>query len=140
MKRFRVVVLLFALLSLPAVVGAQYDDPSGGGASGGGGSSGGGIQVGGGRSSGGMAPGRGAVSIIDFAFQPVALFISAGESVEWTNGGNAPHTVDSNSERFESGVLDAGGHFRYTFDAPGVYPYHCDIHPQMRGMVVVTGA
>jgi plastocyanin len=133
MKRFGVVFVLIALLTMPAVAGAQY--PSGGG------SSGGGIQIGGGGSPGDAGPqsGMGEVSIVDFAFQPAAIVVDLGETVEWTNTGNADHTVDSDTEIFESGILDSGETYSYTFGEPGIFPYHCDLHPHMRGMVVVAG-
>jgi plastocyanin len=135
MKRFGVVFVLIALLAMPAVATAQY--PSGGG----GGSSGGGIQIGGGGSPGGDSSqtGMADVSIVDFAFQPMVIFVGVGETVEWTNTGNADHTVDSDTEIFESGHIKPRQTYRYTFDEPGIFPYHCDIHPHMRGMVVVTG-
>jgi len=135
MKRFSVVFVLIALLAMPAVAAAQY--PSGGG----GGSSGGGIQIGGGGSprSNNDQTAMSDVSIVDFAFQPMAIFVGVGETVEWTNTGNADHTVDSDTKIFESGTIDPGETYSYTFDEPGIFPYHCDIHPHMRGMVVVTG-
>jgi plastocyanin len=79
------------------------------------------------------------VSIVDFAFQPALITVGVGETVEWTNTGDVDHTVDSDSEIFESGHIHPGRTYRYTFDEPGIFPYHCDIHPHMRGMVVVTG-
>jgi len=134
MKRFGIVFVLIALFSAPALVAAQSGYPSGGG------SSGGGIQVGGG-SSGGNAHQTAMtdVSIVDFAFQPMAIFVHRGETVRWTNTGNAQHTVDSDIEIFESDILDPGETYSYTFDQPGIFPYHCDIHEQMHGMVIVTG-
>jgi plastocyanin len=133
MKRLGVVFVLIALLAMPAVAAAQY--PSGGG------SSGGGIQIGGGGSPSGNngQTAMSDVSIVDFAFQPMAIFVSPGDTVEWTNTGNADHTVDSDTEIFESDILYPGETYSYTFGEPGIFPYHCDIHPHMRGMVVVTG-
>ena len=133
MKRFGVVFVLIALLAVPAVANAQY--PSSGG------SSGGGIQIGGGGSPGGDSDqtAMSDVSIVDFAFQPMAIFVGVGETVEWTNTGNADHTVDSDTEIFESGHIHPGRTYRYTFDEPGIFPYHCDIHPHMRGIVIVAG-
>ncbi len=133
MKRFGVVFVLIALLAMPAVAAAQY--PSGGG------SSGGGIQIGGGGSPRGDSSqtAMADVAIVDFAFQPALTIVGVGDTVEWTNTGNAHHTVDSDTEIFESDILNPGETYRYTFDEPGIFPYHCDIHPHMRGMVVVTG-
>ena len=134
MKRFGIVFVLIALFSAPALVAAQSGYPSGGG------SGGGGVQVGGGSSGGdGGHSGLVHVSIVDFAFQPMAIFVHRGETVEWTNTGNAHHTVDSDMEVFESDILERGDTYSYTFDESGVFPYHCDIHPHMRGMIIVTG-
>ena len=133
MKRFGVLFALIALLAMPAVATAQY--PSGGG------SSGGGIQIGGGGSPAGDSSqtGMADVSIVDFAFQPALIIVSVGDTVEWTNIADEDHTVDSDTEIFESGHIKPRQTYRYTFDEPGIFPYHCDIHPHMRGMVVVTG-
>jgi plastocyanin len=92
MKRFGIVFVLIALFSAPALVAAQSGYPSGGG------SSGGGVQVGGG-SSGGNAHQAAMtdVSIVDFAFQPMTIFVHRGDTVQWTNMGNSQHTVDSDT-------------------------------------------
>ena len=82
----------------------------------------------------------GDVTIVDFAFQPSAIFASSGDTVTWYNAGGAPHTVDADSGAFDSPTLDPGSDYSVTFDTGGIYFYHCDIHPNMRGMVVVTGA
>lgn len=132
MKRFAVLFGLIAMLSVPALVAAQ------GGYPGGGGSMGGGIQVGGGGNPGGMN-GGGDVTIVDFAYQPSTIFVSPGETVAWTNAGAAMHTVDSDSEAFESPTLNPGNDYSVTFDTGGIYAYHCDFHPNMHGMVIVSG-
>ena len=129
LKRFGVVFALIALLNVPALVAAQDGYPSGGG------SMGGGIQVGG----GGGGNGGGDVTIVDFAFMPSAIFAGPGDTVTWYNAGGTAHTVDANSGAFESPILDPGSDYSVTFDTGGVYFYHCDIHPNMKGMVVVTG-
>src|SRR5215204_4656664 len=133
LKRFSVVLGLIALLSVPALVAAQGGYPSGGG------SMGGGIQVGGGGNQPSGNQQMGDVTIVDFAFQPSAIFAGRGDTVTWYNAGGAPHTVDANSGAFESPILDPGNDYTVTFDTGGVYFYHCDIHPDMHGMVVVTG-
>ena len=133
-KRFGVLFGLIALFSVPALVAAQGGYPSGGG------SSGGGIQVGGGGSSSGGNEQMGDVTIVDFAYQPSAIFASPGDTVTWYNAGEMAHTVDANSGAFDSPTLDPGSDYTVTFDTGGVYFYHCDFHPNMRGTVVVTGA
>ena len=81
-----------------------------------------------------------AVSIVDFAFQPASIEVPAGSTVTWTNAGAAPHTVTADDGSFDSGQLKPGATFSQTFSTPGTYTYHCEIHPQMTGTVVVTGA
>jgi plastocyanin len=134
LKRFGVLFALIALLSVPTLVAAQ------GGYPGGGGSGGGGIEVGGGGNAGGGNGDMGDVTIVDFAFMPSAIFANRGDTVTWYNGGGTAHTVDANSGAFESPILDPGSDYSVTFDTGGIYFYHCDIHPNMHGMVVVTGA
>jgi plastocyanin len=85
------------------------------------------------------AQGGTSVSIVDFAFQPGSLEVAAGTTVTWTNAGAAPHTVTSDSGAFDSGQLAPGASFSQTFDTPGTYTYHCEIHPNMTGTIVVRG-
>ena len=93
----------------------------------------------GGDSGGSAGAGGGStVAIVDFAFQPMATFVGVGETVTWSNTGAAPHTVSADSGAFDSSTIDPGGAFSQTFDTAGTYGYHCNIHPNMRGMVVVS--
>jgi plastocyanin len=59
--------------------------------------------------------------------------------VTWHNNDSVDHTVTSNSGDFDSGAIRPGGSYSQTFDTAGVYSYHCSIHPNMHGMVIVTG-
>ena len=81
------------------------------------------------------APGDLAVSIVDFAFEPAALEVSAGATVVWTNDGQAPHTVTGDFA--DSGILEPGQTFSHTFAEGGAFRYVCAIHPQMEGTVNV---
>jgi plastocyanin len=78
------------------------------------------------------------VSIQDFAFNQATIEVAAGTTVTWTNNDTAPHTVTSVDNTFDSGRLDRGATFSFTFDTPGEYAYACDFHPGMQGTVVVT--
>jgi plastocyanin len=79
------------------------------------------------------------VKIIDFAFEPASLTVGVGTTVKWTNAGAAVHTVTSDTGAFESGQLQTGGQYEFTFNAPGTFAYHCSNHPQMTATVTVTG-
>jgi len=81
------------------------------------------------------------VSIVDYRFQPANVTIKAGTTVRWINMDFVGHTVSFGMHGNETGVeSDLMGHmgtFGYTFIGPGTYPYHCDPHPYMTGVVVV---
>jgi outer membrane protein assembly factor BamB len=84
------------------------------------------------------APAGVTVAIVGFDFDPADLEIAADTTVTWTNEDDAPHTVTADNGEFDSDKLDQGNTFSFTFDEPGTYPYHCDIHPRMQGTIVVT--
>jgi plastocyanin len=89
----------------------------------------------------GTARAAGVAAVIDnFAFTPATLTVPAGTIVTWTNHDDIPHTVTSASppKLFNSGPLDTGDSFAFTFDTPGRYTYFCEMHPHMQGTVVVT--
>ena len=70
-------------------------------------------------------------------FSPSSIFISAGQTVNWTNNDSVSHTVTSISQIFQSDIIRAGDSFFWTFDKPSYYKYYCQIHPFMSGAVVV---
>jgi plastocyanin len=76
------------------------------------------------------------ISIFDFGYDPATLTISLGQSVTWTNDGDAPHTVTF-EDGTDSGTLDAGGSYERGFDSVGEFSYACSLHPAMRGVVNV---
>ncbi len=54
----------------------------------------------------------------------------------WINDDPAPHTVTADDGSFDSRQLDAGASFEVVLDKPGVFAYHCEIHPTMVGTVI----
>ncbi len=96
------------------------------------------------------------VSIVDYAFQPLHVNITTGTTVVWvyTPSGGSFHTVTSRSDPtlnttqngnplLNSGQLNPGQGYSYTFYRPGFYPYECSFHPTILTMnsawVNVTG-
>jgi len=77
------------------------------------------------------------------SFVPSSNTITAGTKVTWTNKDSYAHTVTSGTPShptglFDSGNINAGGTFSYTFDSTGTYQYYCKIHPDiMQGTVTV---
>jgi LPXTG-motif cell wall-anchored protein len=90
---------------------------------------------------GGPAYADASVSIVDFDFQPGDVTISPGETVTWTNNGDAPHTSTADGGEWDSGTLNPGDSFSHTFNDEGLFSYHCSIHPNMIGdvNVIATG-
>ena len=80
------------------------------------------------------------VDIVDLAFEPAEVTVTAGGSVTWTNTGVAPHTATAEDGSFDSATLDSGATFTQTFETPGTFAYICQIHPDMRGTVDVVAA
>lgn len=72
------------------------------------------------------------------AYSNTNLQVSAGTLVTWTNNDNMTHTVTSNTGAFDSGDIQPGQSFRYTFSSAGTYAYHCKYHSFMTGVVVAV--
>jgi uncharacterized protein (TIGR03118 family) len=83
------------------------------------------------------APQQAAASIMNFAFAPPTLTITAGSQVQWTNQDAAAHTVVADRGGFSSSTLQHNQTYSQTFSSPGTYSYHCSIHPFMQGTIVV---
>ena len=70
----------------------------------------------------------------------ITVVIGVNNTVVWTNDDNMPHTVTGANGAFDSGNMNPGDTFTYTFTTPGVYAYGCSYHSWMKGTVVVKGA
>jgi len=81
------------------------------------------------------------VKILNFAFVPARVVVSAGTRVVWTNEDEDPHTVtsDTTGGGLASEALNTGGRFTAVMRRAGTIAYHCEIHPFMHGTVVVEG-
>ena len=72
-----------------------------------------------------------------FVFKPKTVTITAGTTVIWKNFTQAVHTATSNTGKFDTGFISAGGAFRIKFTKAGTYGYHCRVHPTMIGTIIV---
>jgi predicted lipoprotein with Yx(FWY)xxD motif/plastocyanin len=77
------------------------------------------------------------VAIKNFSFG-APLTIAVGTTVVWTNDDAAPHTVTASDGTFDSGNLDKGASYSFTFTQEGTYSYVCQYHSDMKGQIVVT--
>lgn len=75
------------------------------------------------------------------AYSPPTVTVTAGQSVTWVFQGAIPHTVTADDNSFSSGGVSNGfangQTYTHAFPTAGSYPYHCAIHPQMHGTVIV---
>jgi plastocyanin len=97
-----------------------------------------------------LPPAGAVITIADYQFSPDTVTVKTGTIVEWDNQGPSTHTVTSDSTLWASQTLgppgggggyggsSAGGSFRFTFNGTGTIKYHCMIHSQMHGVVIVT--
>jgi plastocyanin len=91
------------------------------------------------------------VKMIDMpaTYEPAKITIKVGETVEWKNVGNSVHHASSDpstavnpaevsnpvgAKPFDSGFLQPGQSYTYTFTVPGTYKYICAPH-ETSGMV-----
>ena len=76
-------------------------------------------------------------------YNPEAINISTGTTVEWINEDAAMHTATSGGPTsgadgvFDSEILNIGDTYQFTFADVGNYDYYCILHPWMIGTVNV---
>jgi len=86
-------------------------------------------------------------SSLGFSPETVTVVIGVNNTVTWTDNDNTmdangylpTHVVAANDTSFTSVGLNPGDTFTYTFTTAGTFPYHCNVHPWMRGTVIVKG-
>jgi plastocyanin len=88
-----------------------------------------------GQHAGGPAGASVPASIGFDAVAPQHLDVLIGDTVMWTNDSVRTHTVTADDGSFDSGRILPDGDYHRTFDAVGDTPYHCIIHPFIRGDV-----
>ena len=80
------------------------------------------------------------ITMENTTYNPNDLEIEAGTTVIWENNDNITHTVSSNNnQQLNSGDLEQGDSYQYTFENTGTYNYYCQYHSSMQGQIVVVG-
>jgi FtsP/CotA-like multicopper oxidase with cupredoxin domain len=75
------------------------------------------------------ATGDGAqVSMVDNRFVASVITVPVGTTVTWANNGTNVHTVSSYDGQVESGSINPGSAFSYTFNQIGEFKYICRQH------------
>jgi plastocyanin len=72
-------------------------------------------------------------------FRPKNVSVKVGSTLTWTNNDDVKQSVTSDSPGvFDSGLLDPGATWQYTFSQAGVFPYHSTGATGAYGTVTVT--
>jgi plastocyanin len=79
------------------------------------------------------------VTIRDYTFAPETVTVHQGDTVEWKNVDNVPHTATEGGQKpaFDSGSLSTGATWRYVAATKGTYNYICTFHKYMKGQLIV---
>ena len=81
------------------------------------------------------------VTIRDYKFEPETVTVHEGDTVEWKNVDNVPHTATADGQAqkpdFDSGSISTGAAWRYAAATKGTYNYICTFHTYMKGQLIV---
>ncbi len=79
------------------------------------------------------------ISLDNGKYRPKNLTIKVGTTLTWTNNGSTPESVTSDAPGvFDSGLLQPGATWTFTFSTVGTFPYHSTADKNMFGSVTVT--
>jgi plastocyanin len=82
------------------------------------------------------------------SFDPATLTVKKGDTITVTNDDNVPHTVTSGSgpedpnsgKAFDTSIINVAANAKIDTSklAPGDYPFHCTVHPFMKGDLKIS--
>ena len=75
----------------------------------------------------------------NYSYLPGALTVNAGRMVTVYNDDVVAHTFTLDNGSFDSRQIRAGATVSFKIAEPGEYPFHCTLHPNMKGKIVVQG-
>ena len=88
------------------------------------------------------SPGANEVVISNYEFNPSPIKIKVGTTVTWLNKDIARHNVVTDEGQPAGGpkseLISKNGQYQTVFMKPGIYRYHCEPHPYMKGVIEVT--
>ena len=80
------------------------------------------------------------VHIRNFAFVPKTVTLPVGSTLSIVNDDSEAHTATALDKSFDSAGLDTNESWSHVFTKPGTHPYVCDLHPYMKGVIIVRPA
>ena len=83
------------------------------------------------------APPASTVHLRNDAFTPASITVHTGDVVQFVNDDDDAHTVTAVDGSFDSRGLDSHNSWTHVFAKAGTYKYFCELHPFMKGTVIV---
>jgi plastocyanin len=74
------------------------------------------------------------------AYSPNHAPVSGGSTVTWNNVDSTPHTATADDGSFDTGIINSGSSSSAlinTSTETSTIPYHCSVHPEMRGILQI---
>ncbi len=86
----------------------------------------------------GVKSGQVSVAIDNFSYTPSTLTVKVGSTITVTNMESVEHTLSADNGSFNTGTLNKGKSTHFKLTKPGVYSFHCEFHPFMKGSIKVV--
>jgi plastocyanin len=84
-------------------------------------------------------PSPDSISITAKGFNPESLTVKVGATVTWANASKTAEGLTSDTANlFDSGSLNTGAVYTFTFTQAGTFTYHSTNTPTVTGKVIVT--
>jgi plastocyanin len=74
------------------------------------------------------------------AYSPNPASVSGNSTITWNNIDDSPHTATADDGSFDTGIINGGSSgsaLISTSTGTRTIPYHCNVHPEMRGTLQV---
>src|SRR5205823_1289115 len=76
-----------------------------------------------------------------WGFDPATLTVKVNDKITWENAGSAQHQLVADNGAFTLGIVKPGdSRYTHAWSTLGGIPYHCVIHPWMKGTIYVADA
>ena len=80
------------------------------------------------------------IGMAGLQFAPAHVVVSPGDTLRWRNDDTTFHQIIADGGAFTSPLLAPGDEYAMTVVTPGYFPYHCELHQAMTGVLVVGQA
>lgn len=78
------------------------------------------------------------MTVKDFAFNPADITAKVGQTITFANNDSAPHTAGLDDGSCTTPNIASGSSDGLMFTAAGTFPFHCNVHPKMKGTITVS--